>query len=111
LPIITRATVLVLVIALTLILALRLAFFKARAVLRDDAKIMVCELKVIFGHHPVALHLGFPRKVPIFFEHLRRIATRTVINATAIIRPATGATLRVTTATTATVLTIIDQAK
>ena len=60
--------------------ALRTAFFLPAAVIGQHAEIMVCELVIIFGLHAVAIQLGILRQLFIFFEHLRRIATRPVVD-------------------------------
>ncbi len=60
--------------------ALRTAFFLPAAVIGQHAEIMICELVIIFGLHAVAIQLGILRQLFIFFEHLRRIATRPVVD-------------------------------
>ena len=60
--------------------ALRTTFFLPAAVIGQYAEIMVCELVIIFGLHAVAIQLGILRQLFIFFEHLRRIATRPVVD-------------------------------
>jgi hypothetical protein len=65
--------------------ALRPAFFLAAAVVGEHAEIMVGKLVVIFGLHTVAVQLCILRQLFIFFEHLRRIAARTIIDAILVI--------------------------
>lgn len=60
--------------------ALRTTFFLPAAVIGQYAEIMVCELVIIFGLHAVAIQLGILRQLFVFFEHLRRIATRPVVD-------------------------------
>jgi hypothetical protein len=91
--------------------ALGLLFFETGAIIGQHAEIMVRKLKIIFRHHPVALHLGVTRKILIFFEQLRRIATRTIVDTIALFRTmaSTAATaLRArSTAITTTIVIII----
>ena len=61
------------------------AFFKTRPVFGDDAEIMVCELKIIFRQHAIALELRLAREVLVLLKKLRRIAPCAVINPAAII--------------------------
>ena len=60
--------------------ALRTTFFLPAAVICQHAEIMVCELVIIFGLHAVAIQLCILCQLFIFFEHLRRIATRPVVD-------------------------------
>jgi hypothetical protein len=60
--------------------ALRTAFFLPAAVIGQYAEIMVCELVIIFGLHAVAIQLGILRQLFVFFEHLRCITTRPVVD-------------------------------
>ena len=95
---------------ITAIFLARTIFFIARTAIGDDAEVMIGELQIIFRHHTVTLLLGIARECVIFFEQLRCIAARAVINAIALFGTATpvvaGRTL-VTPAATATGLTII----
>ena len=50
----------------------------------DNAKIMFGKLEVIFGYHPITLHLRITRQGLVFFEHLRRISTRPIVNTVAL---------------------------
>lgn len=91
--------------------ALAALLFEARTAFGDDAKIMIGKLQIIFGHHPIARHLGVARKRLVFFEQLRGIAARTIVDAIALFRTAPTIPLLAlsTPAATATGLTIIEQ--
>jgi hypothetical protein len=73
------------IITLPFIPARLTVFFKARAVFRNDAEIMVGELEIIFGENTIALQLRFARQIFIFLKKLGSIATRPIIDAAAII--------------------------
>ncbi len=86
----------------------------ATALLAQDTKIMIRELKVIFGVDPIALHLRVSRQVAIFLVKLARIAARTVVDAVAGVHAAAAltriaATIATTTAAAAD-LPVIYQA-
>jgi hypothetical protein len=82
---------------------------KSRAIFRPDAEIMIRELEIIFRQNPIALKLRLTRQILVLLQHLRCIATGTVIDPAAIIL-ATAISLRPTTASTPTVrLTIVKQ--
>jgi hypothetical protein len=74
---------------------------------------MVGELQIIFGVHPVAGTLCVGSQVFVFFEQLRRVAARAIVDAIAVIAriaaAASGLALSTTTATTAAGLTIVHQ--
>jgi hypothetical protein len=104
--------ILVAVIIILIIAPLAALLFEARAGFGDDAEIMIGELEIIFGHHAIARHLGVTRERFILFEHLRRIATRAIIDAVALFWTAAAIPLLAlsTPAATATrLLTIIEQ--
>src|SRR3546814_4338976 len=82
----------------------------------QNAEIMIGELQIIFGGHPVALGLRIARQVLVLFEKLARIAPLARINPVSRVRPlaltaaATHRTLPAPTAPIiAAVLPIIDQ--
>ena len=93
--------------------ALGLLLLKAGAIIGENAEIMVRKLEIIFRHHPVTLHLGVTGKILVFFQQLRGIAPRAVIDAVALFRAvASTATLRPrpgAIATTIIILAIVDQ--
>jgi hypothetical protein len=60
--------------------ALRTAFFLTAAIVGEHTEIMVGKLQIIFRIHPVAIMLGVLRKLFIFFQHLRGVAARTVVD-------------------------------
>jgi hypothetical protein len=71
---------------------------------------MIRELEIIFGHHPIALHLGVAGEGLIFLVELAGVAARAVIEAASsfeVVRTI-GRPDAATTATAA-VLTIVDQ--
>ena len=84
--------------------------FLAQPGVGQDTEIMVRELQVIFGHHPVAGHLRIARHVFVFFQQLGGIATCAAVDAVALITSAAIA-LRtlVVTAATAAALTIVHR--
>ena len=88
----------------------------AGAVFIQHAKIMIGELQIIFGGHPVALGLRIARQILVLFEKLARIAPLARINPVPRVRTlaltaaATHRTLPAPTAPIiAAVLPIIDQ--
>jgi hypothetical protein len=99
--------------------AARLVFFVTRAGIGQHAEIMIAELQVIFGQHAVARLLGIARQRLVFFEQLRCVPARPVVDAIAIVLvagtaavPALGTLIVIAPAATATVLlTIVDQDK
>ena len=74
---------------------------------------MVGKLQIIFGVDAVALHLGIARQRLVFFQQLRCVAARTIIDAIAAFGPTPGiaTTWRALPTATATAagLTIVDQ--
>ena len=84
---------------------LALGFFLAGLVVGEDAEIMVGELEIVFGLHPVAIVLGVLGKLLVLFEQLRSIAPGTTIDPIGRIGPA----LIAVTASTTTVIAIIVQ--
>ena len=103
----------VVIIAIAIIVAVAtpaLLFFLPRAIVGENAKVMIRELQIIFGVHPVTLRLGIARQVLVFLKKLGRIAARTIVDAIArIAAPAVTLRARVVPAATAAGLTIIDQ--
>ena len=104
--------VLVAVELVALAALLRILFLEARARLGQHAEIVIGELQVIFGVHPVARHLRVASEILVFLKQLRGIATCAIVDAVARIGVVAAALLALaTTAATATVvrLTIVDQ--
>jgi hypothetical protein len=91
--------------------ALRALIFKAGAGFVEHAKIMVRELQIILCRDTVACHLGVARQILVLLVKLLRVAAGAIVDPVAAAR-LSGISLRpraATTATTAAVLTIIDQ--
>ncbi len=86
--------------ALPALLALRPVFFLTGTEIGQNPEIMVRELQIIFGLHPVAGQLGIARQILELFNHLRRIAARAVVDAIAAVVTAAIATLRPIATTT-----------
>jgi hypothetical protein len=104
---------LVVLVAIVLAGTIWIGFFVPRTAFGQHAEIMVGELKVIFGEHAVAWLLRVTRKCFIFFEQLRRVSTRTIVDAVAHFGPSVLLTLAILAAPAATatgLLTIVDQA-
>jgi hypothetical protein len=106
------------VVIILLVLVERLAvlatrLLEARARLGEHTEIMIRELEVIFGVHPIALHLRIAGEILVFLEQLRGIATCATVDAVAVILTTRVTTLRAlllpATAATAAGLTIVDQ--
>ena len=72
----------VLVLLLTLTLAL---LVEAGASLGEHTEIMVRELEIIFGHHPIALGLGVTREIAVFLVELDGVAARPIVDPVAAI--------------------------
>jgi hypothetical protein len=73
---------------------------------------MIRELQIIFGHHPIALHLGIARERLVFLVKLARVSARAVVDPIAPIGAVIstiGPGRTAPAATTATVLTIVYQ--
>ena len=51
------------------------------AIIRQHTEIMIGELQIIFRIHPIARQLRIAGQVAIFFQQLRSIATRAIINS------------------------------
>src|SRR5690606_9337054 len=66
-------------LVLVALFALAPVLLEARAILVDDAEIMVRELEIIFGVDPVALHLRVTRQILVFLEQLGGVAARAVV--------------------------------
>ena len=100
--------ILVLLLALTLALALLL---EAGAAFGEHAEIMIRELEIIFGHHPVALGLGVPREIAVFLVELDGVAARPIVDPVASIGTVgvRSPHLRAAAATATAVLPIVDQ--
>ena len=60
----------------------------ATAEVGENAEIMVGELQMIFGVDAVAIELRIACQFFVFFQHLRGIATRPVVDAVLIIETA-----------------------
>ncbi len=104
---------LVLIVAVLLARTIRVGFFIPRATFGEHAEIMVGELEIIFGEHAVAGLLRVARKRFVFFEQLRGIAARAIVDAVAHFGPSVLLTLAILAAPAATatgLLTIVDQA-
>jgi hypothetical protein len=118
------AVIIVLVhVELVALLAARL-FLDAAALVGENAEIMIRELEIIFGVHPIALALRVACQVLVFLQQLAGIAPRAAVDPvpvvaaalTALTRaaPAIAATTAATiitaaTATAAVLLPIVDQ--
>jgi hypothetical protein len=110
-------------VAIFLARAAWVVFLVAGAGFAQHTEIMVGELEIIFGQHPIARLLRIARQRLVFLEQLRRVAARTVVDPVATFGPATTTTaaaviaartvlaLATTTATATGLLTIIDQVK
>lgn len=100
------------------LLTARLLILEPATLIRDDAEIMVDELEIIFGVHPVALTLGVSGEVLVLLQQLRGVTPRAAVNPVSIVRTALPALARATapaaivttTAATTTGLPIVDQA-
>ena len=87
-------------------------FLDARTPRFQHAEIVIGELEVIFGVHPVAGALGVGGEVLVLFQQLRGVTTRAVVDAVAVITRIAAAASRLTLATataTAAGLTIVHQ--
>jgi hypothetical protein len=71
----------------TFALLLRSRFLTASEI-GENAEIMVGELQMIFGVDTVVVELRVLRHFFVFFEHLRGVATRAIVDAVVIIEPA-----------------------
>ena len=103
----------ILSIAIVLARAIGVRLFIPRAAFGEHAKIMIGELEIIFRQHPVARLLGITRKRFVFFEQLRGIAARAIVDAVAHFGPPsllTRAILAAPAATAPGLLTIVNQA-
>ena len=78
------------------ITALTLLFLSQPGV-GDHAKIMVCELQIIFRRDAITIEVGIVGQLAIFFQHLRGIAARTAVHAIQLLA-ATAATATATPA-------------
>jgi len=90
----------------------RLLVVRPAALVREDTEIMIRELQIIFGVHPIALTLRVRRHVLVLLVQLAGVAARAAVDAIAVVTLSlAAATLRPlpTTAATATVLTVVDQ--
>ena len=91
--------------------ALGAGFVLASLVVGNDAEIMVGKLQVVFRLHRVVVKRGVLRQLLVLIQHLRRIATRAIVDAVGLHRIAacrpTGAIA--VAATTAVVVTIVIQ--
>ena len=68
--------------------AARPLLFLLRAHVGDDAEIVVGELQVVFGLHPVAVERGIVRELLVLLEHLRRVAPGSAIDPVALVAAA-----------------------
>jgi hypothetical protein len=87
-------------------------FLDTRAAGFEHAEIMVGELEIIFGVHPVAGALGVGGEVLIFLQQLRGVAAGAIVDAIAVVTRVAAAASRLTLATataTAAGLTIVHQ--
>jgi hypothetical protein len=102
--------ILIAVIALPVI-ALAAGFLLTCAHFGDDSEIMIGKLQIIFSDDPITLHLGVTRECLVFFEHLRRITARAVVDTVALFLSASAISLRALAcpAATTTGLTIVKQ--
>ncbi len=78
-------------------------FILARLVIGDHPEIMVRELQVIFGLHPVAIMLSILSQLLVFIEKLGCVATRPAVDP---VRLITATALIAVAATTATVVIV-----
>src|SRR5574338_409607 len=96
------------VIVVDVVAAPRPLVLEPRAILTENAEIMVRVLEIIFGLHPVAGELRVARQALVFLEQLGGIAALTVVLAVA--RLSTEALPPLpTAAATAAALSLIDQ--
>ncbi|MDB5714698.1 MAG: hypothetical protein JWO15_2095 [Sphingomonadales bacterium] len=96
-----------------------IVFLIARAGFAEHTEIMIGELEIIFGQHPIASLLRIARERLVFLKQLRRVTPRAIVDPVATFGPTTAATAAVTTgvilalatptATATGLLTIIDQ--
>ena len=56
---------------------------------------MIGELQMIFGVHTVVVELRIARHLFVFFEHLARVAARTVVDAVVVVKTASVVLLAV----------------
>jgi hypothetical protein len=75
-------------LVLIAIVAARALLVLLRARVGDDAEIVVRELQVLFGLHPVAVQGGVVRQLLVLFQHLRRVAARAAVDPVALVAPA-----------------------
>lgn len=105
--------ILILIVAFAIIIARTARFFETRTRFAQNAKIMVCELEIIFAHHAIALHLGIARQRLIFFVQLIGVAARAIVDPVAAIISSihpirTGPATTTTAAAVVVILTIIN---
>jgi hypothetical protein len=62
-------------------IALRAVFFLTATEIGEHAEIMVRELQIIFRLYPITVQLGVLRQLFIFFEHLRSVSARAIVDA------------------------------
>ena len=102
----------ILAVLVALLRALTLALLlEAGAGLGEHTEIMVRELEIIFGHHPVALGLGVAREIAVFLVELDGVAARPIVDPVASIGTVgvRSPHLRAAAATATAVLPIVDQ--
>jgi hypothetical protein len=71
----------------------RAMVLRANAAVGDHAKVMIGELKIVFGLNPVAVKVRILRLFAILFEHLGRIAPRAAIDPVELLATATLRTI------------------
>jgi len=105
------AAVLIAEIVAEIVLLTGALLLEARAILIQDAEIVIRELKIIFGADAVALHLRVARQILVFLKKLGGIAARPIVETIATIGTTrlTVTRLLAPTAAPATVLTVVHQ--
>ncbi len=82
--------------------------FNIYLVTGEDTEIMVSKLQMIFSVDAIAVELGILRKFLVFFQHLRSVSARTVIDLVLIVKTiAVVVLLTVIVVTTATPVVVI----
>ena len=81
------AIVIACIVTWTAFALLFLTCFLTAAEICENAEIMVSKLKVIFRVDAVTVELRILSQFFVFFEHLRCVAARTIINLVLIVKP------------------------
>src|SRR5690606_34788933 len=83
--------------------------FALCAAIGDHTEVVIGELQVVFGLHPIAVQRRIVRQLPVFFEKLRRIAARAAVDPITLVATALAASTA--TAAPAIVVAILVQGK